>query len=283
MFLKHLAIAFIVVSIAASMSPREPTAGFPVVVLAASTAPADDDSTITIISSEQQCTANGVCVNMDDTQLWLGGEPNVFSVEEEIAGVKEILNSLSEEEQSQLVKSVTSMPIRYFRGAKGDAEKAVHYIKNTLQWRESFGVDEIINCVQDDNGVDPKIRKQIVQEHETGGMYVRGYDKDGRAIICAHLEAPNTGDEEAQLRSLVYTLEKAFACTARKSTEIGGKPLQKVIMLFDFEGYSRKESYSLHTLKKVNEILSFQYPERLTAVYFFYPPAVFGIVWSRKD
>ena len=127
---------------------------------------------------------------------------------------------------------------------------------------------------------DSEIRKQIVQEHETGCMYVRGYDVDGRAIICAHLGARNTRDEEAQLRSLVYTLEKAFACTSRKSMEIGGRPLEKVLMVFDFDGYSRKNSFQFSTLKKVNEILSHQYPERLKAVYMINPPVIFSVVWK---
>lgn len=111
-------------------------------------------------------------------------------------------------------------------------------------------------------------------------MYVRGYDVDGRAIICAHLGVRNTRDETAQLRALVFLIEKALACTARKSLEIGGRSLEKVIMAFDFNGYSSKNMYSLKTLKKVNEILSFEYPERLTAVFFINPPTLFSMVWK---
>jgi len=268
------------------MSPRDPF------VLAAAAAAADlcQESTTTTSSMgsseelQDQCVANGSCMNqhMVDTELWLGGEPNLLSIEEEIAGVKQVLKSLSEDERSQLVSDDTTMPIRYLRGAKGDVEKAVFHLKKTLQWRRDFRVHEIIHSVENTAAAaaDPKLRQQLWQEHETGGMYVRGYDVEGRAIICSHLGAPNTGDEEAQLRALVYMLEKAFACTARKSKEIGGKPLQKVIMLFDFDGYSRKHSYSISTLKKVNEILSYHYPERLTAVYLIRPPTVFNMVWQ---
>jgi len=154
----------------------------------------------------------------------------------------------------------------------------LHYIPETLQWRRDFRVNDIVHSMEE--GGDEEIRKSILQEVATGSMYVRNYDVDGRAIICAHLGARNTGDEESQLRALVFLLEKAFACTARMSRAIGGKPLEKVIMVFSFDGYSRKTSYPFHTLKKVNEILSYQYPERLTAVYLIRPPMVFSVLWK---
>ena len=163
---------------------------------------------------------------------------------------------------------------------QGNTTKAAMYLKNAVEWRRSARVNDIINCMKEEVGTDTEIRQQIVQEHETGRMYVRGYDVDGRAVICSHLGARNSRDEEAQLRSLIYTLEKAFACTARTSREIGGSALEKVLMVLDFDGYSRKNSFQLSTLKKVNEILSFQYPERLVAVYMVNPPVIFSVIWK---
>lgn len=66
----------------------------------------------------------GSCLNNrndDDATaglMWLGGEPNLLTVQEEAAGVMEVLNLLTEEEQNQVVKSDTTLPIRYFRRAK---------------------------------------------------------------------------------------------------------------------------------------------------------------------
>lgn len=173
-------------------------------------------------------------------------------------------------------------PILSLEYSQGNATNAAFFLRKTLEWRRDFRVDDIINCRQQDaeGSSDLDICKQIVQEHETGRFYVRSHDIDGRAIICGHLGVRNTGDETAQLRTLIYTLEKAFACTARKSTEIGGRPLEKVIMVLDFDGYSRKNSYSFGALKKVNEIMSYQYPERLTAVFMINPPLFLSVVWK---
>ena len=53
---------------------------------------------------------------------WLGGEPNLLGVLEETEGVEEVLRFLTEEERNQIVQSDTTLPIRYFRGAKVSEE-----------------------------------------------------------------------------------------------------------------------------------------------------------------
>lgn len=70
-----------------------------------------------LAQQDGECVApeRGTCFNKN---LWLGGEPNLLSVEEEEAGVSEILGSLSDDEQKEIVRSDTTMPIRYFRKTK---------------------------------------------------------------------------------------------------------------------------------------------------------------------
>jgi len=51
-------------------------------------------------------------------RFWLGQEPNLLDVATEAQGVADILGALSSEEQEQVQREDTSMPIRHFRAEK---------------------------------------------------------------------------------------------------------------------------------------------------------------------
>jgi CRAL/TRIO domain len=129
-------------------------------------------------------------------------------------------------------------------------------------------------------GGDEEIRKGIIDEHETGIVYTRGYDAEGRAILCSDSSVPKSGNELQQLRTFVHALEKGLACTARKSHEIGGKPLEKVVVVFIYDGYTTANRAPLKTIKALNDILSNHYPERLSNVYLINPPMIFRVFWN---
>ena len=129
-------------------------------------------------------------------------------------------------------------------------------------------------------GGDEEIRKGIIEEYETGIVYVRGYDAQGRAMICATPTAPKTGNELTQFRALVHLLEKAIACTAKKSKKLGKEPLEKVIMVANYDGYTSEHRNPLKTIKGLNHILSNHYPERLSVVYIINPPMIFRVFWA---
>ena len=71
--------------------------------------------------------------------------------------------------------------------AQGDVAKAITKIKNTLRWRKEFQVDKIVSALEDDAKGTPKSGEDFAailrKENETGKIYVRGYDKDGRAMM----------------------------------------------------------------------------------------------------
>lgn len=72
-------------------------------------------TTLSALGSSLLSSSSSSCVNGIS---WLGGEPSLLSVEEDTAGVQAILNVLTEEELSHIVHSDTTLPIRFFRGAK---------------------------------------------------------------------------------------------------------------------------------------------------------------------
>ena len=53
----------------------------------------------------------------------------------------------------------------------------------------------------------------LTEETETGKIYTRGYDKDGRACMYMRPGNENTTDTDNNMRHLVFQLEKAVACS----------------------------------------------------------------------
>jgi len=84
------------------------------------------------------------------------------------------------------------MPLRHYRAEKGNLNEAIRKIKLTLKWREEFNVEGIKRCFDTEyiKGLSADKQKELNQladiiahENETGKIYSRGYDKQGRAIL----------------------------------------------------------------------------------------------------
>ena len=229
-----------------------------------------------------------------DDSLFLGGEPNLLDVDVERRGVRTILATLSESEKDQLMAFDTTMPIRHLRAEKGDVPKAVHQIRETLQWRSDFGVDVIVSCFQvedtdQDTPAHQEMRTILSQETAPGKVYTRGYDTQGRAFLFMTPARENTNHELNNMRHLVFHLEKAIACTARKSMEVQqppqqgqpkGRPLEKVNAIIDYEGFKIRNAPPMSTTQYTLDILQKHYPERMLHFYLLHPPLVFQVFWA---
>ena len=112
---------FLVLVLASMMSPRQ---GQQLIVSGRVVNAEGSDTNVpgecTTLSALGASLLSSSCVNGIS---WLGGEPSLLSVEEDTAGVQAILNVLTEEELSHIVHSDTTLPIRFFRGAKVSERK----------------------------------------------------------------------------------------------------------------------------------------------------------------
>jgi len=209
--------------------------------------------------------------------LLVGSEPCHFDVEVEEQGVLDIIAALTEDEKKEM-RDLT-MPIRHFRAENGHLEKAIASIRSTLQWRKHFGVDRIVRANYCSH--DPEMCAILEEESGTGILYARGYDVDGRCLLIAHLRAPKTLKQDSQMKHLVFVLEKAIACTKRKSAELnGGAPLEKFIVVCDFAGFKLSNSGPVSTSQLTLEIFQKHYPERLHRAYVINAPLVFRVFWA---
>ena len=130
---------------------------------------------------------------------------------------------------------------------------------------------------------DHQIMREIIrEENRTGKIYTRGYDREGRALFYMTPARENTNNELNNMRHLVWSLEKAIACTARRSVEIDTtkKPLEKINLLIDYDAFKLSNAPPMSTTKYTLEILQKHYPERMKHAYLLNPPLVFRAFWA---
>jgi hypothetical protein len=140
--------------------------------------------------------------------------------------------------------------------------KAIASIQHTLKWRQEFGVDTIVQCLQNDGNDNLSDMATILKrENETGKIYSRGHDAEGRALMYMRPSRENTHVELDNMRHLVWNLEKAIACTRAKSASLPGKSeVTKINLMIDYEGFRIRDSPPMSTTKYTLEILQKHYP-----------------------
>jgi hypothetical protein len=203
-------------------------------------------------------------------------EPRTFDEETESLGVSQILNALSEEEIANMPDA--NLPLRHFRADKGNIQRAIVRTKYAIQWRQEFGVENIIKAIHDPiaTKADPelqRIRDIIKHEASPGKMYVRNHDKEGRAILYMYPVRENTNHPVHNIMHLVYAIERAIAATEKNGFE-------KIVIIMDFENWSLKHAAPMETTKKTIHILQECYVERMSRVYFTNAPIMFRTFWN---
>jgi hypothetical protein len=177
-----------------------------------------------------------------------------FSVEyqetdKEIEQVQEIVDVLSSEEIESLPDQ--HMILRHLRAEKGDVKKGIQSVQRTLKWRKEFRVEEVKSCFLDKveeeeekkDGADEEDLASIIRrENETGKLYLRGHDADGRAILYMRPGKENTKHEVDNMRHLVFHMEKAVACSASRGRS-------KLCIIIDYEGFQLRHAPPLSTSK----------------------------------
>lgn len=210
------------------------------------------------------------------SSAWRGKEQPMFDEDVERIGCVKILESLTDEEKTSMPD--VSMAVRYLRAEKGSVENAVENLRATLRWRKEWAVDAVSGCFGP-NG-DPALREMMRRENATGKVYVRGYDRNGRAVVYfkpgrENTNATNDNDGAKDcLKHVVYHLERAAACTARTSG------LSKTVMLVDFDGYRLSKAPSMSISRMTVDALQNHYPEQLHRFYICNPPLMFRGFWN---
>lgn len=220
------------------------------------------------------------CTELEQSRRTAIAKSQGFDYDEE-QGVQKILEALTPHEKQHM--SDANMPLRQYRADKGNIPQAIRKIKATIQWRQDFNVGDIKRCFRDRNNPDLPIEKQkelnhlaevIAKENETGKIYCRGYDLEGRAILYLTPGLENSRCEIDNMRHLVYHLERAITCTRHKSGR------QKVCIVIGYQGFRVENAPPMSVVKHTLQILQGHYPERMYRAYICDPPLVFRMFWN---
>lgn len=79
--------------------------------------------------------------------------------------------------------------------------KAIARLKYAIKWRKDFKVNEMIKSAHNPTSEEEiMIRSMLINESSSGKIYVRGYDKEGRAILYMRQQRENTKHEENNIK-----------------------------------------------------------------------------------
>lgn len=205
----------------------------------------------------------------------------------EARGCQLIRDALTPDEIAHLADD--GMVLRHYRAEKGNVDSAISKIKSTIKWRREFGVADIVTCFDDLEDASLKPLRDIFREEaKTGKLYVRGRDRGGRAIQYMAPGRENTNNETNQMKFLVYTLERAVACTAAEQARRKDAGFQdtinpgeeKICIIINFDRWTLRKSPPMSTTLYTLQILQEHYCERLHRAYVFNPPKFFVYFWN---
>lgn len=138
--------------------------------------------------------------------------------------------------------------------------KSTKMLRETLEWRKQFDFGKLYS---EDKDI-------IANENATGKMYVRGFDKEGSALIYMKSANENTKDHTGNIKHLVYSMERAIACMDAR-----GEGNTKISLVIEFGGLTSAHMPPMKTSKETLSILQNHYPERLKCAYTLRAPFIF--------
>ena len=158
------------------------------------------------------------------------------------------------------------------------AANAESKLKKTLEFRTENNVDDIRLCFTDTSNTDSHLhlRDGLLKRYANTASIVRGYSNDGHALFQNFPRTETSWDEEFFIKGNIYMLERALACTERKT---GGRK-DKVIVMYDYNGYALKNSPPTSLVGKLLFTLRDHFPERLEQVFVVDAPFIFRAFWA---
>ena len=113
-----------------------------------------------------------------------------------------------------------------------------------------------------------KVRDAVDSDLKKQAAFVRGSDKEGRALLVGRSRVVAGTDDAEFLTTQLYLIERALAATEFNSK---GKE-EKIVVVFDFSEFYASLSPSYESVKALAHILGNYFPERLIRFIVTDPP-----------
>jgi hypothetical protein len=115
----------------------------------------------------------------------------------------------------------------------------------------------------------------VLQELEWQNGFVRGKDRDGRAILIIRSRTHGVENEDDFILTQLYNVERAIAATEYDSCGVG----EMFTVVFDFGSFDRSVAPSLGVVKQLASILESSYSDRLKLLIITDPPLWMRSLW----
>ena len=177
---------------------------------------------------------------------------------------------------------------RQSRKSADDDLKVLQETKETAKHRKERRYDLIRACYMDTSAMMfesdvekteyekdlAKIRAAVDSDLKKQAAFVRGTDKEGRALLVGRSRVVAGTNDSEFLTTQLYLIERALAATEFNSK---GKE-EKIVVVFDFSEFYASLSPSWESVKSLAHILGNFFPERLIRFVVTDPP-----FWMRTS
>lgn len=152
-----------------------------------------------------------------------------------------------------------------------DPQKALRRVRGTLAFRKEIGVDGLRQAFDIDVG-ENNTTVPLKDHLKNKSLYVQGYDKEGRSTYVFLPRHVESHDSEWTLKSHVYTLERALACT-----RAGDGTVNAVI---DFKGFSLQNTPPISIGTQFMTTFREHYAGAIHQIYLVDTPMAFHVLWK---
>jgi hypothetical protein len=164
--------------------------------------------------------------------------------------------------QRAMIAAAAAMVQRYLT-SKSSSERALKSLRATLAFRAERNVDACRTTV----GMDVALRRNL----SNGNAYVTGRDRVGRATLV--FTPRRVVDHEMSEEGLLWTMERAIACSRHKDDEINA--------IINFAGFDMwKHTPPMHVAKAILTLLRNYYVGHVHRILFVNAPASVNYVWN---
>eukprot|EP00037_Helgoeca_nana_P009339 m.81901 g.81901 ORF g.81901 m.81901 type:complete len:561 (-) comp19513_c0_seq1:2181-3863(-) len=150
---------------------------------------------------------------------------------------------------------------RYLRARDWKVKPAEKLLRETLEWREEYGIETV--TIDD-----------IKDELSTGKIYIHGFDRENRPVMYQKPRNENSTNYDVSVKAVAYLLERE-CCAMDMSAGV-----EKHTLIIDFKGYSIFNKPPMSVTKQVLSLLMDKYPERLGVAFLVDAPALFQACWA---
>ena len=164
------------------------------------------------------------------------------------------------------------------RGTTANFDKTLKRIRDTIEWRESFRMNDLRKAfdkrfeMPDDQRME--LQNKLTATMENGRGYSCGYDTSGVAYIIWHMHEHFVFDDpEWHVKLTFWICERALAATERKINQV------KMSFVLDYRFYALRNTMPIRILQRTIVYGLRHYPEFVHKVYLLDTPAIFQAVW----